>query len=101
MRKRHPDPKVPVGNVRELSETFTHKAKPFEPGVRRRLRKARSEERLEELDPIGGIGETVTRAGFGVIGHLGCREGAARGAQRPLSTRSEILLCLDVSRFKP
>ena len=53
MRKRYPDPKVPVGNVRELSETFPHKAKPSELGFRRRLRKARSEERLEEPDPIG------------------------------------------------
>jgi hypothetical protein len=41
-----------VGNVRELPETFPHKAKPFEPGVRRRLREARSEERLEEPDPV-------------------------------------------------
>ena len=53
MRKRHPDPKVQVGNVRELSKTFPHKAKPFEPGVCRRLPKALSEERLEEPDPIG------------------------------------------------
>ena len=52
-RKRHHDPKVQVGKIRESSETFPHKAKPFEPGVRRRLRKARSEERLEEPDPIG------------------------------------------------
>jgi hypothetical protein len=33
MRKRHPDPKVQVGNVPELSKTLSHKAKPFEPGV--------------------------------------------------------------------
>jgi hypothetical protein len=36
-----------------LSETIAHKAEPFEPGVRRRLRKAGHEERLEEPDPIG------------------------------------------------